>query len=428
MTASLITRGQPPKLATRKPTGKPTWPMLLLAGAQKTGKSYSSAVFSASDLIDRMFYIEVGEGAIDQYGAIPGARFEVLDHDGTFMSIARQVWAATLVPRGPSGKPHAIVLDSATEVWDLISGEQQELANARRSRRSGGNQQGADDAPITMDQWNSAKKRWRALVDLLRSHDGPVIWTARFEEIAVMGDDGKPVAGKKQWKIRTEKNLPFEVDGVIEMPRPREVYVTGIRSLRFQLDPGEHRLVPDFTVDGLLRELGLDEEVGERHYVAPNSEAYVGEYDHEQAENQRRQEQGPASGSDRLRNAMGPQQGGARPAANGQQVNGHAGSSAAITQAQLTALNAGLTALGYKGRPAIYAVLTKELGREIGSSADVTKAEASTLIDKINRGEIKPPVAPSPAAPAQPGVDADGFPEPPADWEPEPDEATAGAR
>lgn len=421
MSTHLITRGQPPKLAARKPTGKPTWPMLLLAGAQKTGKSYSSALFSTSDLIDRMFYIEVGEGAIDQYGAIPGARFEVLEHDGTFMSIARQVWAATLVPRGPSGKPHAIVLDSATEVWDLLSGEQQELANARRARKQNGNQTGADEAPIAMDQWNTAKKRWRALVDLLRSHDGPVIWTGRFEEIAVMGENGKPVEGKKAWKIRTEKNLPFEVDGIIEMPRPRECYVTGIRSLRLQLDPGEHRLVPDFTIDGLLRALGLDEEVGQRHYTAPNSEAYVGEYDAEQAENQQRRGEQPGSGSERLRSAMGPAPA-PRQAVNGQQQGNGQSAPAGITQPQLTALNVGLTTLGYKDRPAIYALLTAELGREITSSADLTKAEASTLIDRIKRQEIKPP---APAA-EEPGDD--WVPEPPADWQPEDDGAQAGAR
>jgi hypothetical protein len=288
MTTHAITRGTPPTLNARKPTGQPAWPMLLVAGGQKCGKTYTAAELSASDLVDRTFIVEVGEGMVDQYGAIPGARFEILEHDGTFLSIARQVWAATLVPRGESGKPHAIVLDSATEVWDLVSGEQQELSNQRRDRKNAQSSRptadGAEDAVITMDQWNAAKKRWRALVDLLRSHDGPVIWTARFEEVAVIGGNGRPIEGQKAWKIRTEKNLPFEVDGIIEIPEPRKHYVTGIRSLRFQLDPGEKRLVPGFTIDAMLRALGLDEEVGRRHYTAPNTEAYLAEHAAEQAE------------------------------------------------------------------------------------------------------------------------------------------------
>jgi len=297
MSTHLITRGAPPTLNARRPTGKPTWPMLLLAGGQKCGKTYTAVELSASDLIDRTFVIEVGEGAVDQYGAIPGARFEILDHDGTFQGIARQVWAATLAPRGESGKPHAIVLDSATEVWDLVTGEQQELANQRRERklaeRGGRAPEGADDAPITMDQWNAAKKRWRALVDLLRSHDGPVIWTARFEEVAQV-ENGKPVEGRKEWKIRTEKNLPYEVDGIVEIPAPREFYVTGIRSLRFVLDPGEKRKVPGFSLDAMLRALGLDDpsEVGARHYTAPDAGAYLAEHAAEQAAVREQQQQG----------------------------------------------------------------------------------------------------------------------------------------
>lgn len=96
-----------------------------------------------------------------------------------------------------------------------------------------------------------------------------------------------------------------------------------------------------------------------------------------------------------------------------------------ITKAQLTALNAGLSALGYKDRPGIYALLSKDLHRPIGSSADLTKAEASDLIDRIKTGKVKG------ATPVPPDADpsSDTFvEEPPADWQPEPDEAAAGAR
>lgn len=85
------------------------------------------------------------------------------------------------------------------------------------------------------------------------------------------------------------------------------------------------------------------------------------------------------------------------------------------TRPQLTALNAGLTALGYKGRPAIYAVLTRELGRDITSSSDLTKDEASQLIDRIQRGEVR-----GPDPDADPSSDT-FVAEPPASWEPEED-------
>ena len=231
---------------TRQPTGLPSWPMLLLAGCPKSGKSWSCAAFSASDLIDRTFVIEVGEGAADAYGAMPGARFEIVEHDGSFKDIGTQIKAASAEPT--SGKPHALVIDSMTEIWDLLCAEQQVVANNRRSKNG-------EDATITMDQWNVAKKRWRALVDVLRAHPGPVILTARFEETVVMGADDKPTKDRI-WKVRAEKNLPFEVDAIIEMRQPREYLLTGVRSLVLQLPAGGLQIA-SLTVDSLLRKLGF---------------------------------------------------------------------------------------------------------------------------------------------------------------------------
>jgi phage recombination protein Bet len=62
-----------------------------------------------------------------------------------------------------------------------------------------------------------------------------------------------------------------------------------------------------------------------------------------------------------------------------------------ITKAQLTALNAALsTDIGFTTRDEKLAYLSGELGRDIGSSAELTKAEASLLIDKIKREYAEP--------------------------------------
>jgi hypothetical protein len=82
---------------------------------------------------------------------------------------------------------------------------------------------------------------------------------------------------------------------------------------------------------------------------------------------------------------------------------------------QLSALQSGLAALGYADRPAIYAVLTRELGRPITSSEDFTGPEAQELIDRIRRRQV-PAAAPPSSTPAD---DPDFVPEPPADWQPE---------
>ena len=89
-----------------------------------------------------------------------------------------------------------------------------------------------------------------------------------------------------------------------------------------------------------------------------------------------------------------------------------------ISAAQLKRLNAGLTSLGYRQRPAIYALLSEQLSRPITSSRDLTRAQATMLIDKIQRGEVPSPQSQLP--------DDTFVQEPPADWRPEP--AEAGAR
>ena len=245
------------ELKTRKPTGKPSWPILLLAGGEKCGKSYAAAALSASDLIDRTFWIEVGEGSADQYGALPGARYEIVEHDGSYRDMLSVAEAIVEVPR--RGRPHAIVVDSMTEMWDLLCREQEAIAKRRNK------------SVITMDQWNDAKRKWRAFVDVLRKSFGPVIVTARYEQVTVMDAQGKPTP-EKEWKIRAEKNLAYEVDGVIEIPKPRQYYLNGVRSLRFNVPPGGHMPLPDFTLDRLLRELGVADDAAQRAYVAPREE------------------------------------------------------------------------------------------------------------------------------------------------------------
>ena len=238
-------------IKTRKPTGRAPWPMLLIAGTQKSGKSYACAAFSASDLIDRTFFIEVGEGSADQYGALPGARYEIVEHDGSWRGILEACEAAVAEPA--TGKPHAIVLDSASELWALLGDEQQSIATKRNKDT------------ITVDQWGVAKKRWRKVIDTLRSSKGPVILTARYDEVTVM-ENGKPTT-EKQWKVRAEKDLPYEVDGVIELKTARKPVVTGIRTVAFNVPAGG--IVPKdqaaFNLDGFLRSLNIDG--GDRVYI-----------------------------------------------------------------------------------------------------------------------------------------------------------------
>lgn len=253
---------------TRKPTGKPSWPILLLAGKEKAGKTYAAAVASSSDLVGRTFWIGVGEDAPDEYGAIPGARFEIVEHEGTYRSILGAVEWATAQPM-VDGKPNLIVVDSAGRIWALLSDNAQETANERARRKK--KPIGPDGADTTPDLWNTAKQRWGHILDTLRGHQGPSIVTARLEVVTLFDSNGQPTRDK-DWKVVAEKNLPFDVGAVVQMRAYGDVWLTGVRSLRFRPAPNEYLKLDDFTVDALWRNLGLaDEPPGERHHDAPRA-------------------------------------------------------------------------------------------------------------------------------------------------------------
>lgn len=237
-------------LKTRRPTGKPPWPIVLLAGAEKAGKSWSCAVASSSDLIGRTLWIGMGEDDPDEYANVPGADFEIVEHDGTFRGFMDALLAAVAEPP-VDGKPTLIVVDSMTRVWNVLTDMAQATANDR-ARRKGRN---TDSADISMDLWNLAKSRWGNVMDALRSHDGPVLLTARLDEVTVM-DGGKPTT-EKMLKVQAEKSLPYDVGAVVEMPERGKVFLKGVRSARLQL--AERIQWDAFTVDEFWRRLGLAE-------------------------------------------------------------------------------------------------------------------------------------------------------------------------
>ena len=231
-------------LRTRKPTGRPAWPIILLAGAEKAGKTYAAAAASSSDLIDRTFWVGIGEDAPDEYG--PLGRFEIVEHDGSYADIVRALTQASEIPTGKRGLPHMIVVDSMSMLWSMLSDEAQQIANKRRKR---------DEAAIAPDLWNRAERRWRAVMNILRAHQGPVVLTARLAHSLVM--DGDKPTGERIWKVQGHKTLPFDATAVVQMRSRGDVYLTAVRSLRWTAPPEDEVPVSDFTVVGLWDQLGI---------------------------------------------------------------------------------------------------------------------------------------------------------------------------
>ena len=191
-----------------------------------------------------------------------------MEHDGTYRDILTAITWAISLPQ-TDGKPNLIVVDSMTKLWELLcdiaqaSATERAIAKARKQNRPA--PENADEADIHMDLWNIAKGRWANVLDALREHQGPVILTARLEEVTVMVNGQPARDGSKTWKVKAEKSLPYDVGGIVQMPERGKAYLTGVRTTRIKVP--ERLVLPGFTVDKLWRDLGLaDTETGERHH------------------------------------------------------------------------------------------------------------------------------------------------------------------
>ncbi len=247
-------------MRTRQPTGKAPWPITLIAGPEKVGKSWASAVASSDRRIDRTLWIGIGEDDPDEYGAIPGVRFEIVEHDGTFRDIERAVTEAVTEPG-----TNLIVLDSASQLWELLSNMAQAEANKRAAAKAAKYSKPGPvgDAQIDMDLWNKAKTSHRRIVNLLKSNDGPVVLTARMDVVTVMDDSGKPTKDKET-KIKVEKSLPYDATAIVEIHERGKAVLTGVRSLKGS--PEARIPLKAFTVTALWDWLGVGDDIGPRNY------------------------------------------------------------------------------------------------------------------------------------------------------------------
>ena len=259
-------------LDLREPTGRPAWPMMLVAGADHAGKSWACAEASGSDLIGRTVWIGCGENDPDEYANVPGARFLIARHNGSYRALLNTCKDAAALPPAEDGRPTLIVFDSATRLWNMLCDLAQQAANQRAAAKAARSNRAApeDDVQITMDLWNVAKDRWSAVMDALRSHQGPVVLTARLEVVTVVDGRGEPTR-ERTAKVQAEKSLPFTADVVVHLESRGEATLTGVKSTRLQLD--KPRPLQSFTVDGLWRELGLGEvDTGARQHTAAAGE------------------------------------------------------------------------------------------------------------------------------------------------------------
>jgi hypothetical protein len=242
-------------LKTRPPTGAVPWPLILVEGAEKSGKSWAAAVLSASEKVGRTLWLDWSEGAGDEYGAIPGARYELIEHDGTWPSIIGQVEAARDVAAEAvknGDKPVVLVIDSMTAEWDDLKDWVDGKARRREANRKKLEKDPEAEIQITTDLWNLATARHKELMRILMRFPGIVVMTARGgDQVAI--ENGKPTK-ERVWKVDGQKNLAFDASVWVRLSRTEHPQIIGARSVHAGIVPGEDRpkRIPDLTLEQLV--------------------------------------------------------------------------------------------------------------------------------------------------------------------------------
>jgi hypothetical protein len=246
-------------LKTRKPTGRVPWPCILLEGEEKAGKSWALAQFSASDKIGTLYWVDLNEGAGDEYGAIPGATYQLVEHDGSYAQVlaAVQVIKAEARRAADAGEPPVVLgIDTGSAIWDGL--KDWASARAARSARNRELLKRDPNAEITISQnlWNDAGARWRKLQTELLTFPGIVVVTARGKEVTEVDASGRPIEGQKTWSVQTHREFPYAASVWVRLRRGRRPLIVGARSVHVGIKPNTDpaKEVTDEAADDRLLE------------------------------------------------------------------------------------------------------------------------------------------------------------------------------
>ena len=215
-------------------------------------------MLSVSPKVGRTVWLDLNEGAADEYGAIKGVRYEVIEHDGTWPSIIGQVTAAKEAAEkavANGDKPLALVVDSMTAEWDLLKTWAESRAKLTDFNKKKLRENPNAEIDVSMNFWNDANSRHRKLMLLLMTFPGIVVMTARGKDVAALDKNGRPVPNTKEYKVEGNKNLAFDASCWIRMFRDKPAIMVGARSVNVGVRPGKDdplNLDPDWSLEGVI--------------------------------------------------------------------------------------------------------------------------------------------------------------------------------
>lgn len=254
-------------LKTVKPTGRTAWPRILLEGTEQSGKSWSIAELSASPKVGQTVVLVLGEDTSmwHEYGQIPGSRFEIAAHDGTWASligVAKDAREAAQAAVDAGEPPFVFAVDTMTAVRDgLYAWMDRRAANNAANRKA---LEADPDAKIERapNYWNDMNGRHDELMGVLLTIPGIVIMVGRGNEVTLF-ENGQPARSKeKTWSVQVQKSVPYAATAHLRLSneaKPLLISKKGVHDpIRAGIDP-PRRLPDDWSLESVIfGTLGLD--------------------------------------------------------------------------------------------------------------------------------------------------------------------------
>lgn len=266
-------------VTVREPTGAIPPPIMLFTGAAGTGKSYQAAQFTGSPKVGDSFWIEIGkdERTADWYKRVPGAKYLIVDHNGTWPEIVEAAKVAAARAKASwvkTKKVPVIVVDSANGEWRMLSRYAEWKARNTKAARGILSKDPNAEIQVSSTHWNAATKRHQDFLDALADSPAIVVLLCRSELVTVFDAQGQPKANEKTWSIQGQRGLLGYVDVAAQLHLAEEPELLKLRDVTGGVIPGKDaalRLKQEtFSLEWLVFErYGLDPENMAQREVKP---------------------------------------------------------------------------------------------------------------------------------------------------------------
>lgn len=239
-------RGEPhrPKfvLRTHRPSGVTSWPLIAMTGSEYSGKSTQAARLSGSERIGTTYWLPIGEDP-EPHGAVPGADYHVVEHDGSWP----EIFGAAVAIGEQAEKHHAagepptlVVVDSGSAEWQMHTEWAEQYARSSQAARDRLSRDPNAEIEVQRMHWNAANKRHRRLMRVLKEMPAIVVMTSRGGWVSETDPrTGQPKRdGSRVWTHQGQKDLGFESSAYIKLERDAPPEILGVRLAVGGIIPG----------------------------------------------------------------------------------------------------------------------------------------------------------------------------------------------